>query len=181
MTQKTKSQLPTENLNQIESRRVRRRRKKLAASCRLVSKDRSGPGPRRRQTTALQCDRRHERARSRSRRETPARPNSCSRTRASSRQFAKTCTRKSSPPSIQEAKPARNPASRSLTDLPTSWDAIKPGHVVLIQDSLIGGWYEAIVVGRTGDKLTLRWRDYPGWPKVNVRASAVALVNPVGS
>ena len=75
----------------------------------------------------------------------------------------------------------QEPGEPIATDLPTSWDAIKPGHVVLIQDSLIGGWYEAIVVGRTGDKLTLRWRDYPGWPKVNVRASAVCSREPVGS
>ena len=75
----------------------------------------------------------------------------------------------------------QEPGEPIVTQLPETWAAIKPGHLVLIQDSLIGGWYEAIVVGRTGDKLTLRWRDYPGWPKVNVRASAVALVSSVGS
>ncbi|MFZ1952936.1 MAG: hypothetical protein WAU74_22995, partial [Pseudolabrys sp.] len=75
----------------------------------------------------------------------------------------------------------QEPGEPIVTQLPETWAAIKPGHLVLIQDSLIGGWYEAIVVGRTGDKLTLRWRDYPGWPNVNVRASAVALVNSVGS
>jgi hypothetical protein len=61
--------------------------------------------------------------------------------------------------------------------MPTSWDAIKPGHVVLAHDTLVDSWWAAVVVARTGDKITLRWRDYPGWPKVNVRASAVALVN----
>ena len=63
----------------------------------------------------------------------------------------------------------------------TYWDGIKPGHVVLAQDSLIDGWYEAIVVSRTGDKLTLRSRDYPGHSKFTVPVSAVALVSPVGS
>ena len=67
------------------------------------------------------------------------------------------------------------------TDYPTSWDAIKPGHVVLASDSLVEGWWAAIVVARTGDKLTLRWRDYPGWPKVTVRAAAVALVTTLSS
>ena len=63
----------------------------------------------------------------------------------------------------------------------TYWDAIKPGHVVLAQDSLIQGWYEAVVVGRTADKLTLRCRDYPGYPKFTVPVMTVALVNPTGS
>ena len=75
----------------------------------------------------------------------------------------------------------RESGELTATDLPTSWDAIKPGHLVLVHDTIVDGWWEAIVVDRTGDKLTVRWRDYPGWPKVNVRASAVALVSPTGS
>jgi hypothetical protein len=75
----------------------------------------------------------------------------------------------------------KEPDAPILTDLPETWAAIKPGHLVLAQDSLIDGWYEAIVVGRTGDKLTLRWRDYPGHPKFSVRATAVALVSPAAS
>ena len=63
----------------------------------------------------------------------------------------------------------------------TYWDAIKPGHVVLVQESLIEGWYEAVVVGRTADKLTLRSRDYPGYPKFTMPVTTVALVNPAGS
>jgi hypothetical protein len=63
----------------------------------------------------------------------------------------------------------------------TYWDAIKPGHVVLAQDSLVQGWYEAVVVGRTADKLTLRCRDYPRYPKFTVSVMTVALVNPTGS
>ena len=67
-------------------------------------------------------------------------------------------------------------------DFPSSyWDAIKPGHVVLVQESLIEGWYEAVVVSRTADKLTLRSRDYPGYPKFTVPVTTVALVNPTGS
>ena len=75
----------------------------------------------------------------------------------------------------------REPDEPIAPDAPTSWDAIKPGHVVLASDTLVDGWWAAVVVARTGDKLTLRWRDYPGWPKVNVRASAVALVTATGS
>jgi hypothetical protein len=68
-----------------------------------------------------------------------------------------------------------------LTDLPESWAAIKPGHLVLAQDSLIGGWYEAIVVGRTADKLTLRSRDYPRYPNFTVPVTTVALVGPAAA
>ena len=75
----------------------------------------------------------------------------------------------------------QNPGEPTATDLPGSWDAIKPGHLVLAQDSLVEGWWAAVVVDRTGDKLTLRWRDYPGHPKFSVRATAVALMSPAAS
>ena len=76
----------------------------------------------------------------------------------------------------------QDPGEPIATDLPsTYWDAIKPGHVVLAQDSLIGGWYEAVVVGRTADNLTLRSRDYPGYPKFTVPVLTVALLNPTAS
>jgi hypothetical protein len=78
----------------------------------------------------------------------------------------------------------RDHSGKGHPDFPSTywdWDAIKPGHVVLVQDSLIGGWYEAVVVGRTADKLTLRCRDYPGYPKFTVPVLTVALLNPTAS
>lgn len=75
----------------------------------------------------------------------------------------------------------KEPGDPTLADLPESWSAIKPGHLILAQDSLVDGWYEAIVVSRAGDKITYRWRDYPGHPKVTVKATAVALVCPTAS
>ena len=76
----------------------------------------------------------------------------------------------------------KEPGEPTATDLPTTyWDALKPGHVVLAQESLIGGWYEAIVVGRTGNKLTLRSRDYPGYPNFTVPVMSVALLTPAGA
>jgi hypothetical protein len=76
----------------------------------------------------------------------------------------------------------QEPGDPSPADFPrTYWDAITPGQLVLAQDSLIGGWYEAIVVGRTGDKLTLRSRDYPGYSKFTVPVTTVGLVNPTNS
>jgi len=65
-----------------------------------------------------------------------------------------------------------------VTDLPASWDAIKPGHLVLTHESVADGWWEAIVVERTGDKVTLRWHEYGDQPPFTVPVKAVALLNP---
>ena len=72
----------------------------------------------------------------------------------------------------------QEPGEPIATDFPSTWDAIKPGHLVLAQESLIGGWYEAVVVGRTADKLTLRSRDYPGYPKFTVPVTDCRPVEP---
>ena len=51
------------------------------------------------------------------------------------------------------------------TGLPRTWDEIAPGHLVIAQETLEYGWWEAIVIARNGDMLTLRFRDYPKLPK----------------
>jgi hypothetical protein len=53
-----------------------------------------------------------------------------------------------------------------------------PGHLVLAQEALDYGWWEAIVLGRTGDMFTLRFRDYPKLPKFVRHRAAVALMSP---
>jgi hypothetical protein len=40
------------------------------------------------------------------------------------------------------------------------------------------GWWEAIVQARDGDMLTLKWRDWPGYPNVTRHAGSVALLKP---
>ncbi len=40
------------------------------------------------------------------------------------------------------------------------------------------GWWEAIVVARDGDMLTLKWRDYPLQANAVQHAGAVALLKP---
>ena len=62
--------------------------------------------------------------------------------------------------------------------LPRSWDEIAPGHLVIAQESLVNGWWEAIVLDRKDDLLTLRFRDYPRLPKFFRHRSAVALMSP---
>ncbi len=40
------------------------------------------------------------------------------------------------------------------------------------------GWWEAIVLARDNDMLTLKWRDWPGYPNIVRHAGAVALLKP---
>jgi hypothetical protein len=56
----------------------------------------------------------------------------------------------------------RLPAARGV---PRSWDDVAAGHLVIAQESLEYGWWEAIVLERNGDTFTLHYRDYPHLPK----------------
>ena len=67
------------------------------------------------------------------------------------------------------------PAAR---DLPRSWDEIAAGHLVIAQESLDYGWWEAIVLDRKGDTFTLRYRDYPHLPSFVRHRSGIALMSP---
>jgi hypothetical protein len=67
------------------------------------------------------------------------------------------------------------PAARGL---PRTWDEIEPGHLVIAQESLDNGWWEAIIIDRKDDVFTLRFRDYPQLPKFFRHRSAIALMNP---
>ena len=62
--------------------------------------------------------------------------------------------------------------------LPRCWDEIGPGHLVIAQESLDYGWWEAIVLARKGDTFTLRYRDYPQLPKFVRHRSGIALIYP---
>jgi hypothetical protein len=62
--------------------------------------------------------------------------------------------------------------------LPSSWNEIAAGHLVIAQESLEYGWWEAIVLERNGDNFTLQYRDYPHLPKFVRHRSGVALMCP---
>ena len=62
--------------------------------------------------------------------------------------------------------------------LPRSWDEIAAGHLVVAQESLEYGWWEAIVLERKGDSFTLQYRDYPHLPKFVRHRSGIALMSP---
>ncbi len=62
--------------------------------------------------------------------------------------------------------------------LPRSWDEVAPGHLVIAQESLEYGWWEAIVLDRKGFSFTLQYRDYPHLPKFVRHRSGIALMSP---
>jgi hypothetical protein len=64
------------------------------------------------------------------------------------------------------------------TGLPRTWDEIAPGHLVIAQEALDYGWWEAVVIGRNGDMFTLQFRDYPKLPKLVRHRNAIALMSP---
>jgi hypothetical protein len=78
-----------------------------------------------------------------------------------------------------EAGTEGNPAGSD--GLPASWQEIAAGHLVLAQESVADGWWEAIVVERRDDMVTLRWRGYPKYKAFVLHVDAVALVNPAPS
>jgi hypothetical protein len=69
----------------------------------------------------------------------------------------------------------RLPPARGL---PRSWNDIAAGHLVIAQESLEYGWWEAIVLERNGDSFTLQYRDYPHLPKFVRHRSGIALMCP---
>jgi hypothetical protein len=73
--------------------------------------------------------------------------------------------------------PEPNPGP-SPQDLPRTWDEIVPGHLVIARETLEVGWWEAVVVERTGDLVTVRYRDYPQYPPMVRHRSAIALISP---
>jgi hypothetical protein len=76
--------------------------------------------------------------------------------------------------------PASNdpPPAKTAPGLPRTWDDIASGHVVIAQDDYADeGWWEAVVLDRKNDVLTLRWRDYPKYKPFTRHVSAVALLN----
>ena len=62
-------------------------------------------------------------------------------------------------------------------NLPRNWEEIKPGHLVIARETFEAGWWEAVVIERNGDLLTLKHRDYPRVPKFVRHRSAIALIS----
>ena len=80
-------------------------------------------------------------------------------------------------PKAAVAKDDESPLPQISSGLPRSWEEIAPGHLVIAQETLEYGWWEAIVLDRNGDMLSLRFRDYPKLPRFVRHRSAVALIS----
>jgi hypothetical protein len=72
----------------------------------------------------------------------------------------------------------RSSDAQAAPGLPTGWDDIAVGHLVIAHENAIEGWWDAIVLARDGDMLTLKWRDYPQQANVVRHLGAVALLKP---
>jgi hypothetical protein len=64
---------------------------------------------------------------------------------------------------------------------PRSFEEIASGHLVIAQESLEWGWWEAIVFEVEEDVLTLRYRDYPRLPRFKRSRNSVALLSPAAA
>jgi hypothetical protein len=78
------------------------------------------------------------------------------------------------------ASPAAAPDAPAQ-GLPKDWDSIEVGHLVIAQENMAEGWWEAIVIATDNDMLTLKWRDYPKFPTLTRHRTAVALLKPTAA
>ena len=60
---------------------------------------------------------------------------------------------------------------------PRNWQEIAPGHLVIMQEGPRLVWWEAIVIERIGDILTLKYRDYPDHEECQRHLATVALMH----
>lgn len=88
-------------------------------------------------------------------------------------------------PAASPAKDSADAAAKSsaeaqpvVTGLPKYWDQIQPGHLILNFEGPGEGWWEAVVVARNDQMLTLRYRDFPKVKMFDRHISTVALINP---
>lgn len=65
----------------------------------------------------------------------------------------------------------------SSPNLPRNWQEIGVGDLVVAQEGLEDGWYEAIVMDISDDTMTLRWRDYPKERRVVRHRRRLALLH----
>jgi hypothetical protein len=87
-------------------------------------------------------------------------------------------------PTEDDRPPVTGPSEPEIHPLqvaygrPTDWQAVAKDDLVLAQESLSDGWWEAVIVELEGDVITLQWRDYPRLPKFLRHREGLALINP---
>jgi hypothetical protein len=60
------------------------------------------------------------------------------------------------PGEADQANADQSGEAQAAAGLPTSWDDIGVGHQVIAHENAVEGWWEAIVLARDGDVLTLK-------------------------
>lgn len=65
----------------------------------------------------------------------------------------------------------------TAASLPKSAAQLAPGHLVIAQATVEDGWWPAVIVKRSSDAVTLKWRDFPSEPEIVRPISALALLN----
>jgi hypothetical protein len=73
--------------------------------------------------------------------------------------------------------PAAPTDSMPAVSLPTCWQDIDVGKLVLARDRPQDGWWEAVVTEKSDDTLTLRWQVSPKDPSFKRKVTQVALLN----
>lgn len=80
-------------------------------------------------------------------------------------------------PAQATSGPSKPPASEAR--VLGTWDAIKPGVLVLATTGPMEGWFESLVVATRADEcFLLRWRDWPQEPEFTRRRDELALLHP---
>lgn len=61
--------------------------------------------------------------------------------------------------------------------LPKSAAQLAPGHLVIAPAAVEEGYFPAIIIKRSGETVTLKWRDFPSEPEIIRPISGLALLN----
>ena len=82
-----------------------------------------------------------------------------------------------------DAKPT-TPSAENTAAKPSPfnpWDALEPGATVLWRVDPKEGWFECKIVAVSKDRkhLSLKWRDWPSFPQMEVKRLAVGLLSVV--
>ena len=96
-------------------------------------------------------------------------------TKISDKSAAAPTATKEEPTSVATKQPILPPLASGL---PQNWESVAPGNMILAFEGPGEGYWEAIVISRDAEILTLRYRDYPKVPKFERHISTVALINP---
>ena len=68
----------------------------------------------------------------------------------------------------------------AITGVPSRWEDISAGSLVLAPEEDVSGWFESVVVELKPEALfVLRWRDWPDLPSFVRRGDNLALLPPV--